>query len=294
LTRPFFASTHILGVIEEVDISRIRQGTNPVRFSIGNATNNMNLAKSIKQQGLLQPILIRANTSNFEIVAGNRRFQACKMLGYRKIACHIVELDDKASYEVALVENLQRRTLTPIEEAHAFKNYVTQHGYGSITDLAEKLSKSVSYITKRIKLLELPPDILDSINSSMMSASTAEELFTLKDGDKQSRLAQLISDRHLSLKKVRDLVKEETIERNDFYEDRIWPCHVKNNDRTERAQKSFDKTIIILRIAMAKLGTVIEGAEDDWVIYDTLMQHKNMLNSQIDLLIKAKKRKIPS
>ena len=99
--------------------------------------------------GLLQPIVVRTNNlGSFEVVAGNRRFSACKKLGWRKISRHLVELDDKSAFEVSIVENVQRHTLNPIDESLAFRKYVEQFGWGGISELSQKLSKSTSYVCK--------------------------------------------------------------------------------------------------------------------------------------------------
>jgi ParB family transcriptional regulator, chromosome partitioning protein len=162
---------------------------------------------------------------------------------------------------------------------------------GGISELAEKISRSVSYVTKRIKLLDLPADLLGSIHNSKMATSTAEELTFIKDKDKQCELGQLVSQRRLSLRNVRELVK-----RNDrvSYSDDNSLHSVITNPRIEEIDRltlrSFDKSIIALRIAMNTLGGVIGDVQDNWIIYEILMQHKSMLHSQIDLLIKQKRK----
>ena len=249
-------------------------------------------ANSINQKGLLQPIVVRSNGEFFEIVAGNRRYHACRTLGWRKIACHIAELNEKEAFEVSLIENLQRKSLNPIDEACAFKAYVSDFGWGGISELAEKISRSVSYVTKRIKLLDLPADVLDSIlNFKMTDQYTAEELTFIKDKAKQSELGQLVSQRRLSLRNVRELVKRidrESYSDNNSLSSVITNARIEEIDR--QTLRSFDKSIIALRIAMNTLGGVIGDVQDNWIIYEILMQHKNMLHSQIDLLIKQKRK----
>jgi ParB family transcriptional regulator, chromosome partitioning protein len=105
------SSALLLGVIEDISISRIRLSERCIRppsVELGD------LAISIRQKGLLQPILIRSKERGFEIIAGNRRYLACKSLGWRKVTCHVVELDDKQAFEVSMIENIQRKTLSPI------------------------------------------------------------------------------------------------------------------------------------------------------------------------------------
>lgn len=88
------------------------------------------LMLSIEDKGLLEPIIVRPAGDGFEVVAGMRRFEACKKLGWRRIPAHVVELTDREAFEVSLLENIQRETLNPIEEARAFRNYVEEFGYG--------------------------------------------------------------------------------------------------------------------------------------------------------------------
>jgi ParB family chromosome partitioning protein len=174
-------------------------------------------------------------------------------------------------------------TLSPLDEATAFKTYVTDFGWGGVTDLASRIGKSLSYITKRIKLLNLPSDVLESIMTRKLDPSLAEELLSIKDGNKQSVLANLIADRRLSLRMTRKLLKEKDRELDSFYKsDYI--------DHIRISERSFDKSITAIRIAMNSLSEIINGVEHDWVIQEVLMQHRNMLHTQIDLLLKEKKK----
>ena len=270
------------GFLEEIKVSRIKEAQNIRKDVMG--INE--LATSIHQKGLLQPILVRTVEGHFEIVAGNRRFRACKSLGWKKIASHVIELDDKQAFEVSLIENLQRESLSPLDEANAFKSYVSDFGWGGVSELALKVGKSASYITKRIKLLDLPADILHSITSHTLHTSQAEELFSIKDKRKQSELASLVSNRRLSLRRTRALLKEIDTGHLDF--NSLHKDDYFNHVRV--AERSFDKSVSLLRIAMNGLGEIINGMEHDWVIYEVLMQHKNVLHTQIDILIKEKRK----
>jgi ParB family transcriptional regulator, chromosome partitioning protein len=273
-------STVTPGSIEDIDTSKIRQSKN-IRLKVFDTDE---LANSIKRKGLLQPILVRTMDGYFEVVAGNRRYCACKAIGWKKIPCHIIELDDKEAFEISLIENIQRKTLSALDEATAFKAYVSDFGWGGVSDLSSKICKSQSYVTKRIKLLNLPSDVLQSIMTSRLDTSMAEELFSLKDGSKQSELANLIADRRLSLRMTRKLLKDQDNVSSDLLYRNDCIDHIK------MAERSFDKSITAIRIAMNRLSEIIDGVEHDWVIHEILMQHKNMLHTQIDLLLKEKKK----
>jgi ParB family chromosome partitioning protein len=278
----FCASSVTPGVIEEVEISRIRESLN-VRRELSNVED---LAISIWQRGLLQPILVRTLDGYFEIVAGNRRFRACKILGWKQIACHVIELSDKEAFEVSLIENIQRNALSPVDEATAFKAYVSDFGWGGVSELASRIGKSISYISKRIRLLDLPADVLESVINHKLDSSIAEELFVIKDKTKQSPLASLISNRRLSLRKTRQLLKNVDVQ--DVNSDLFY----KNEyiDHLKIAERSFDKTISAVRIAMNRVSEIINNVEEDWILYEILMQHKNALHTQIDVLMKEKRK----
>jgi ParB family chromosome partitioning protein len=276
----------MIGLIQEIEIDKIRQSIPSYRNIL---TEIDELVRSIKEKGLLQPIVVRFTEEHYQIVAGNRRYQACTTLGWKKIVCHIVELDDKEAFEISLIENIQRKNLEPIEEAHAYKDYVLAFGWGGISELAAKIGKSVSYIDKFIRLLDLPADIVDSISKSEINKSTAEELLSIKDNHRQSKLAEIIRQRRLSSRQARKLVQNHN--EDSIYDfDEKYMLQEKFIDLDRKTQKSFDKSIVAIRVAMNTLNTIIENMEDNWIIYEILLQHRNMLHSQIDLLIKEKKR----
>ena len=174
MSKLFSSSPLILGIIEDIDLSRIKRSSYLSR-NMSDDTS-IELANSIKEKGLLQPILVRTKESYFEIVSGNRRYHACKSLGWRKIICHVLDLDDKEAFEISLIENIQRKTLDPKEEAQAFKTYIMDHGWGGISHLSAKIGKSVSYVHRRIKLLDLPLDVLNSISNSSISTSCSRRI----------------------------------------------------------------------------------------------------------------------
>ena len=261
------ASPALLGVIEDIEIRKIKQSLPSYRFI---HTEIEELVRSINKKGLLQPIVVRSKGEYYEIVAGNRRYKACTALGWRKIVCHIVELDDKEAFEVSLIENIQRKSLEPIEQAHAFKNYVLAFGWGGISELSAKIGKSASYIDKIIRLLDLPADILDSISKFEMNRSTAEELLSIRDNHMQSKLAQIIREKRLSSRQARKLVKDQ--EEGSVYNfDEKQTFQKKFVDVDRMTQKSFDKSILAIRYAMNTLSTIMEYIEDNWIVYETLM-----------------------
>src|SRR3972149_7197149 len=146
----------LAGFLDEVKMRKTHPAQRSLRSDLGDLDE---LMASISKVGLLQPIVVRPVEEGYEVVAGNRRFEACRRLGWIKIPCHIVELDDKEAFEVSLVENVQRNMLNPVEEAEAFRRYVEDYGWGGVSELARQIGKSQVYVSKRLRLLSLPKEV---------------------------------------------------------------------------------------------------------------------------------------
>ena len=280
------SSNALLGVIDDIPLSKLRSSKSKLRSS---ADNLDELIGSIRLRGLLQPIVVRGLEDHYyEIIAGNRRYEACKRLFWRKITCNIVELDDKESFELSLIENIQRETLNPIDEARAFKIYISDFGWGGVSELAKKIGKSPSYVTKRIELLDLPLEVIQSVADSLICPSIAEELHIVKDLAKQSELANLVAQRHLSLRGVRELIGEAN---QNNYSCEIAPRYQDREERIRKIERAFDKSITALKITLNRMSMIIGDIEDDnWAITQILLQHKNMINNQINILLKEKRK----
>jgi ParB family transcriptional regulator, chromosome partitioning protein len=281
----FSSSILSTGVIEDLPISEIKLPTSQLRSHL----ELEELAVSIAEKGLLQPIIVRTvdGESFYEIVAGCRRFQACKRIGRRRITCQITNLNDKEAFEVSIIENIQRMTLTPMDEAKAFKNYVSDYGWGGVTELATKLGKSVPYVTKKIMLLSLPNEVKDSIAKSALNPSVAQELVYLENEEDKKKIARLIVSKKLTTKKIRKIIKK--IKNN---EDVTETCVQSVTTDDVSSQKAFDRTITILKIAMYRIGNIVNELDNDWIIHEILVQHQRRIHEQIDVLIKQRK-KIP-
>lgn len=256
----YSSDTHLLSIAENIDIDKISLGNQLRQNYIHTITE---LVDSIRKVGLLQPIVIRVNDEgHFEVVSGCRRYTACKTLGWKKITCNIIEANDKEAFETSLIENIQRSSLNPLEEAQAFKKYVWESGWGGISELASIIGRSHSYIIKHIMLLDLPPDVVDFINKQKLEISSAQELFPIKDSSKQSELAEVIVNKQLSSKDVRHIVKD-IKNQSDFATSNIeYDHHNKYKQDTRKIERSLNKSILILRIAMSRIGEIIDEYED--------------------------------
>jgi ParB/RepB/Spo0J family partition protein len=165
------------------------------------------LTASIREHGVLQPILVRPLGPNtYQIVAGERRWRASKQAGLETIPALIEEIDDDTALEIAIIENLQREDLTPLDEAAMFDRMVHQHGY-SIRKLADKLGKDKGYLENRLRLADAPPEIRELVSLRKDSLSHAYELMKVEDPKKRRRLAAQVARGELTLIKLRDKIE---------------------------------------------------------------------------------------
>ena len=166
------------------------------------------LADSIKVHGILQPILVRASGSGFyQIIAGERRYRAAKMAGLTEVPVLITEADDETTAQMALIENVQRENLNPLEEAMAYRELAENYGLTQ-EKLAEKIGKSRSAIANMMRLLELPDEVLAMLRDSKLSAGHARALLGLDDEDDVIFLARKIESDGLSVRAVENAVKK--------------------------------------------------------------------------------------
>lgn len=166
------------------------------------------LADSIKVHGILQPILVRAAGSGYyQIIAGERRFRAAKMAGLTEVPVLITEADDETTAQMALIENVQRENLNPLEEAMAYKELAENYGLTQ-EKLSEKIGKSRSAIANSMRLLDLPDEVLAMLRDSKLSAGHARALLGLKEEADVIFLAKKIVDDGLSVRAVENAVKK--------------------------------------------------------------------------------------
>lgn len=166
------------------------------------------LAESISKHGLLQPLLVRPlPLGGYQIVAGERRYRACRMAGITEVPVIIRELGDTETMEIALIENLQREDLTPIEEALGYKVLIEEHGF-SQEDVAQSVGRSRPAIANSLRLLKLPQSILDLVSDGKISAGHARALLTLEDEKLMQELAEEIIKKDLSVRQVEKICKQ--------------------------------------------------------------------------------------
>ncbi len=164
------------------------------------------LAQSIKEKGVIQPLLVRRKGDNYELIAGERRLRAANSLGLKEIPIIVRDVSDQDSLELALIENIQREDLNPIEEAHAYQHLMDKF---QVTQekISEVLGKARSTITNTLRLLKLPHEIQQEMKKGRISFAHGRTLLEIDDANQQRRLAQDIISKGLSVRELENLIK---------------------------------------------------------------------------------------
>ncbi len=166
------------------------------------------LAESLREHNLLQPILVRRVGTRWQLISGERRLRAATKAGWATIPARVREADDRLVAELAIVENLQRKDLNPIEKALSFQRYLREHACTQ-EDLAKRLTLDRSTIANLMRLLELPSEVLDAVRQGTISAGHARAILPLGDDYRQVQFAQRIVAEDLSVRDVERLVQEQ-------------------------------------------------------------------------------------
>ena len=166
------------------------------------------LADSIRQHGVIQPLTVRLLDSGYyQIIAGERRWRAARLAGLREVPVVVIEADDKKAMELALIENLQRADLTPIEEARGYQQLIGEYGLTQ-EQVADRVSKSRPAVANAMRLLSLPDELLALVEEGKLTAGHARALLTLKDTRQQLAVAQKIINLQLSVRQTEAMCKK--------------------------------------------------------------------------------------
>ncbi|WP_164670555.1 ParB/RepB/Spo0J family partition protein [Virgibacillus doumboii] len=198
------------------------------------------LKDSILEYGIIQPLIVRKSIKGYEIVVGERRFRAAKEAALESIPAIVKELTDEKMMEVALLENLQREDLTPIEEAHAYSNLMNELGITQ-DELSKRLGKSRSHIANIVRLLSLPEQVVANINNGELSMGHGRALLGVKDKEKVLPLVNKIRKEKLNVRQVEQLI-------------------VKMNDKAIKKKEKPKKDIFLQEresILRDRLGTAV-------------------------------------
>ncbi|MGB9976603.1 ParB/RepB/Spo0J family partition protein [Thermovenabulum sp.] len=233
----------------EIDVDKIYSRENQPRKNF-DEEKLIELAESIKTHGIIQPIILKKTEKGYEIVAGERRWRAAKIAGLKKIPAVVKELTREEIMEVALIENIQREDLNPIEEAEAYRTLIEQCGLTQ-EELAKKLGKSRPFIANTLRLLNLDDEIKSMMIKGEISSGHARALLSLEDSEERLLLAKKISKEGLSVRETEEFIKKTR-------EDKI-------KGKTDKEKRNEENRFnVIEEILRSALGTkvTVKGNEE--------------------------------
>jgi ParB family transcriptional regulator, chromosome partitioning protein len=194
-----------LGTLRDIPVAQIRPNPGQPRSTF-NLEAIAELAESIQVQGLIQPITVRETSSGFELIAGERRWRATKVLGNTLIAAYVRSATDSQMLELGLIENIQREDLNPAEIARSYQRMISELGYKQ-EDLAGRVGKNRATVTNYLRLLKLPPTLVDALENGSLSMGHAKALLGLERTEDQLGAAKLVAEKSLSVRATEELVK---------------------------------------------------------------------------------------
>lgn len=217
------------------------------------------LSDSIKQNGVLQPILVRKKGDKYEIVAGERRYQASKLAGLKEIPAIVREIDDAEVFQLALIENLQRSDLTPIEEARGYRQLLDTKGLTQ-EGLAKILSKSRSAIANTLRLMDLPQEVQDMMEEGQITAGHARAILAVPSEEGRIKLAQKVVAENLTVRQTENLAPLFSVTRDEINPKNPAPQYFKRAARTLR--QALDTTVKVKQVR-GKNKIEIEFKDED-------------------------------
>jgi len=217
------------------------------------------LSDSIKQNGVLQPILVRKKGNKYEIVAGERRYQASKLAGLKEIPAIIRDIDDAEVFQLALIENLQRSDLTPIEEARGYRQLLDTKGLTQ-EGLAKILSKSRSAIANTLRLMDLPQEVQDMMEEGQITAGHARAILAVPSEEGRIKLAQKVVAENLTVRQTENLAPLFSVTRDEIKPKNPTPQYFKRAARTLR--QALDTTVKVKQVR-GKNKIEIEFKDED-------------------------------
>jgi ParB family chromosome partitioning protein len=196
----------VRGGVRNIDVDRITPNPEQPRIAF-NQESLDELAASVREHGVLQPILVRPlDDGAFQLIAGERRWRASKAAGLPTIPALVEEIDDDTALEISIIENLQREDLSPLDEASMYDRMVREHGY-SVRRLAQKLGKDKGYLENRLRLADAPEEVRELVSLRKDTLSHAYELMKVEDPKKRKRLAAQVARGELTLIRLRDKIE---------------------------------------------------------------------------------------
>lgn len=245
-----------------MDINKVEPNKDQPRKQF-NADRLQELAESIKQHGIVEPLVVVKRDKYYEIVAGERRWRAAKSAGIKEVPVVIKEYTEQQIVEIALIENIQREDLNPIEEARAYDQLIKEYKLKQ-DEVAEKVSKSRTTITNSLRLLNLDTRVQDMLIDECISSGHARALLAIEDGEEQYEIAMQIFDNKLSVRETEKLVKKL---KNKGAEDKKPKEELKNieiySDLEEKLKLHMGTKVVINRKNNTKGKIEIEYYSED-------------------------------
>lgn len=193
--------------VTEINIDEIRSNPYQPRRTFDTETLN-ELAKSIEEYGVVQPVIVKKSIKGYELIAGERRTKAAKIAGLKVIPAIVKDFDDQQMMEIALIENIQREDLNPMDEAVSINNIIKLRGYTQ-DEFANKFGKSRTYVTNILGLLKLPEDVKKMVEKRTLSMSHARVLSKIDDEEKVVRLAKQVITDELSVRELEKITQDD-------------------------------------------------------------------------------------
>ena len=236
-----------------VDINDIRPNSAQPRKNFDEVKLG-ELASSITANGVIQPLIVRESTNGYELVAGERRWRAARMSGLRTVPCIVRNFDDRQNAIVAIIENMQREDLDPIEEALGLKSMTEKYGFTQ-EQVSASLGRSRTYITNSIRLLKLPEEIQQYVSSGQMSAAHGRTIINIPDKAKQKEIADKIIRNDLSVRATERLAEK--------VKDELRPERKRRKKASEADKAKTAEITAVERELMTLLGTKVNITGDE-------------------------------
>lgn len=230
------------------DVTQLRGNPNQPRRSF-DPDKLRELSASIKEKGIIQPILVRRSSekNSYEIIAGERRWRAAQLAGIQEVPIIVKDSDDKTTLEIALIENIQRADLGPLEEAEAYQSLASEYKMTQ-SEIAQKVGKDRATIANAIRLLELPPEIKDMLKSASISVGHAKVLLSVPSQADQVTIAREVVQKRLSVRATEKLVA-----------DKLSPAQIIEEVITASSEDGIQKLVIRIGEDLQKsLGTKVQ------------------------------------
>lgn len=250
--------------IFELDINMLQANPLQPRGLIASGSLN-DLVESIREQGILEPLVVAKTPAGFQIIAGERRWRAAKIVGLTKVPIVVVETTPQGMLEMSIVENVQREDLNPIEKALAYKRLIEEFGLGT-NEVAKRVGKSAPTISNTIRLLSLPDAIKDALVAGVITEGHVRPLISLGDHKLMLDLFKKILRENSTVRQTEEMarqIKSETQQKEpNTKKDKLWVPELDEMAKELEKKHQFDKVAIYQSRSLARVTIVLKGDVD--------------------------------